>query len=385
MEVCFVNPFFYPFRGGIENYMLDLSKYLVSKGHDVNVITSREKGLKKYEEIEGIKVNRVRSAVFYKLPSMLPPPYAHPIGFSYSGYKILKKINPDFIHLHNRYFPGYYPVVAFKKMMNIPLFLTIHNSRPEDINASTVIGAGLYDNVLGNRLMNQCDFIFGNSRYSLDVTVPKSYNVKRTAVTYNGIYTKDWKRVKSDMKDDFGCDQLLLTDMRIVPHKGLHYLVDALKEVDADFHLVIKGRFEASGFEYEKQIMRQIKKNKLGDRVTIMPQRLTEQEMIRLYSSADQFILPSLHEPFGIVLIQAMGTETPIVATNVGGIPEVLGDTAVMVPSRSSDALAEGIMKYVEKPSLAKKNAKRARERVVRKFDWKVVGRDVERVYEKFC
>jgi glycosyltransferase involved in cell wall biosynthesis len=49
MKITMVNPFFYPFRGGTENYVLDLSKYLVSRGHEVDVICSREKGQKKEE------------------------------------------------------------------------------------------------------------------------------------------------------------------------------------------------------------------------------------------------------------------------------------------------------------------------------------------------
>ncbi|NYZ79717.1 hypothetical protein H0N95_00530, partial [Candidatus Micrarchaeota archaeon] len=54
------------------------------------------------------------------------------------------------------------------------------------------------------------------------------------------------------------------------------------------------------------------------------------------------------------------------------------------VPSRNAKAIRDGILTYINNPKLAKKNAKRARERVVKRFDWRVVGRDVERVYERF-
>ncbi|NYZ80053.1 glycosyltransferase family 4 protein, partial [Candidatus Micrarchaeota archaeon] len=232
MKINFVNPFFYPFRGGIENYMLDLSKYLVSRGHDVSVITSREPGQKAHDEEFGVDVHRVPAVVFYKLPSFFPPPYAHPFCFAYTGYRLLRKINPDMIHVHNRYFPGFYPIILHKKLLNKPMFLTIHNSKPEDINWQTNTFGRAYDDFLGNSLMRSCDFIFGNSQYSLDVTVPKDYDVKRTGVAYNGIYTKEWKRKKTALKDDFGAENLLLTDVRLVPQKGVEYLIKALDGID---------------------------------------------------------------------------------------------------------------------------------------------------------
>ncbi|MEM0372235.1 MAG: glycosyltransferase family 4 protein [archaeon] len=384
MKVNFVNSFFYPFRGGTENYMLDLAKYLVSRGHEVSVIASREPGQEDYSREFGIDVHRVPSVVFYKLPSFLPPPYSQPLCFSYTGYRLLKKISPDCIHVHSRYFPGFYPVILHKRLLHKPMFLTIHNSKPEDINWQTNFFGRAYDDFIGNVLMRSCDFIFGNSQYSLDVTLPPDYDKSRSGVAYNGIYTDVWKKKKTPLKDDFGCEYLLLSDARLVPQKGMEYLIKAVSGISEDFHLVIKGRFEASGYGYEKMIRAMIKKQKLSDRITIIPQRLSEEEMITLYSAADQFVLPSLHEPFGIVLIQAMATETPIIATNVGGIPEVVADTAITVPSRNAVAIREGILSYMRDKNLARKNAKRARERVVKRFDWKVVGRDVERVYERF-
>lgn len=383
MKITMLNPFFYPFRGGIENYILDLSKYMVDKGHDVSVITSREKGQPKYNKEFGIDVHRVPSMVFYKMPSIMPPPYSQPICFTYTGYKLLKKLNPDFIHMHNRYFPGFYPIVLHKNLLRKKLFLTIHNSRPEDINFQTNFFGGWYDNLFGNFLMKHSDFIFGNSQYSLDVTVPFYYPEKQKSVAYNGLYTDEWKRRKTNLKDDFGVENLLLTDLRLVPQKGAEYLINAIEKID-DVHLIIKGRFEASGYGYEKQIKKMIKKKKLKDKITILSQRLSEEEMIELYSAADQFVLPSLHEPFGIVLIQAMATKTPIVTTDVGGIPEVVADTAITVKQRSSKQIKEGIETYISDKKLAKKNARKARKRVVDNFDWKVVGRQVEKVYEDF-
>ncbi len=381
MKVVFVNPFFYPFAGGIENYMLDLGKYLVEKGHEVTVITSLEEGLKEKDEVYGIKVIRLKSIIIRNLPSLLPPPYSHPLFFSVKGYLALKKEEPDIVHVHNRYFPEFYWVILHKKLLKFPLVLTIHNSKPEKggINPQTEVLARAYDDFFGNILMRSCDFILANSKYSLKVTVPPDYDFSRTGVAYNGIYTKKWKKIKCRRSSD--ADEVILTDARMVPQKGLDYLIKALPLLEFDYELIIKT-IKGKNPE-EKKLMQLAEKLGVRDKIKVVKERLSEDEMIRLYSSADQFVLPSLHEPFGIALIQAMATELPVTATKVGGIPEVVSDTGILVEPRNEKQLAEAMNLYHHDKKFAKEKTKKARKRVEEVFDWTNTGRQVEKVYEK--
>ncbi|MFH0986793.1 MAG: glycosyltransferase family 4 protein [Candidatus Micrarchaeota archaeon] len=385
MNIVHVNPFYPPsYWGGIEKYVKFLSEYLVERGHNVSVICANMGGEKSREKINGVRVYRMKSIVFKKLPSLLPPPWSFEIGFWLNGYKLLKKLNPDVIHIHNRYFPGLYPVIFYKKMLKKPMIITIHNSKPEknnEINRQTNALAGAYDMMLGNMLMRSCDFIAGNSQYSADATVPPGYGPENVGVAYNGIHTSEWKKVKSDFKKGH-CrkgEQMILADARLVPQKGMDYLIRALPELDFKYKLVVKG----NGPELKKL---QKLANHLGvwSKVEFVTRRdFTENQMIHLYSAADMFVLPSLHEPFGIVLLQAMATETPIVTTDVGGVNEVVGDTALKVKSRSSSALAKAMNRLAKDEKLKKELTKKARARVVKMFDWSAAGRQMEDIYKK--
>ncbi len=378
MRITFVNPFFYPYRGGIENYMLDLGKYLVKRGHEVSVIASRFDNEPLEEDVSGIRVHKLKSIVFKNLPAFLPPPFTVPYNFFIPALKIMKKEKPDLIHVHNRFFPSFYSVILVKKLLGKPLFLTIHNARPKGINFPTDFFGAAYDNFIGNILMRSCDFIIGNSQYSLDVTLPRDFPRENTGVAYNGICTSEWERSKNK-SSDFGVDELLLADARLVPQKGLEYLLKALPLLEFSYHLIIKGR----GPE-KKNLEKLALSLGVEDKVSFHEEFITTEELIGMYSEADQFVFPSLYEPFGIALLQAMSMSLPVTASNVGGIPEVLGDAGALVPPRDKRAIAENITLYHDDKKLARRKAKEARKRAVDLFDWRVVGRRVEEYYEEF-
>ena len=100
---------------------------------------------------------------------------------------------------------------------------------------------------------------------------------------------------------------------------------------------------------------------------------LSQQEIIELYSNADVFVLSSLYEPFGIVLLQAMCVKTPVIATSVGGVPEVVGDAGLLVPPANALAIAEALRRVCSDKKLAFRLTRVARERVEKNFDWKIV------------
>ena len=130
--IMHVNPFFFPYRGGTENYVLELSRHLVKQGHEVSVVCADMGNEKPREEIDGISVYRVPARVFKNLPSFLPPPFAIPLGFKDQLERIVALEQPSVIHLHNRFFTGFdWPAVSVARKNNARLFLTLHNSANE--------------------------------------------------------------------------------------------------------------------------------------------------------------------------------------------------------------------------------------------------------------
>ncbi len=213
MRILHVNPFYYPYYGGTEKYLSDLCLRL-SKRNQVSVVTSRLPHTKSEEEIGGARIYRVRSLVLEKLPSFMPPPLSIPISFRRSLLEICRRERPDVVNLHNRFFLNFSSMAFWKKSLGAPLVLTLHNARASGINANTDLFAQFFDDKIGYRIMRRSDRIIANSRWTLDVTIPPDYPRGKAEVIYNGVDSRKFHRVKTDIKDRLGCDCLSTTVCR---------------------------------------------------------------------------------------------------------------------------------------------------------------------------
>jgi starch synthase len=112
--------------------------------------------------------------------------------------------------------------------------------------------------------------------------------------------------------------------------------------------------------------------------------------LIHLHSSAAVFACPSIYEPFGLVVLEAMACETAVVASRVGGIPEIVveGDTGYLVDYNPADTvgfvagLAARIQQLLNDPALAEGMGKAGRERVVRHFGWPAIAHQTVQLYD---
>jgi glycosyltransferase involved in cell wall biosynthesis len=378
MKILHINPFYYPYRGGTENYLYELNRRL-AKRHHVSVITSKLPGTPEFEIIGGARVHRVRSFVLTRLPPPLPPPFSLPIGFRKKLLEICRRERPDILHLHNRFFVNFAAVAFWKQRTKRPLFITLHNARTVGIGGATDFFGQVYDRVIGQRIIRRADWIIANSKWTLEITVPDDYPREKTEVIHNGVDTRKFRRVRTGIRDGMGCDYLITTVCRLVPQKGLAVLLRALHELEKDFIAVIIGRGPLL-----KSLKRLSRKLGINQRVRFLTNVLSEREMIQYYSASDVFVLPSLWEPFGIVLLEAMACGVPTIATRVGGIPEVLDGCGVLVEPGRPSALAEAIDRVLDDSRLRKKLSRAARARCVRMFDWEVIARRMERSYSRF-
>jgi glycosyltransferase involved in cell wall biosynthesis len=117
-----------------------------------------------------------------------------------------------------------------------------------------------------------------------------------------------------------------------------------------------------------------------------IPEMLPKNDIIALYSHADLFVCPSVYEPFGIINLEAMACEVPVVASGVGGIPEIVvpGETGMLVPFRARDdgtaeprdpdryarALAVAVNELMDAPERRRRMGIAARQRVIKHFSW---------------
>ncbi len=377
-----VNPFYYPYHGGTEKHLRQVSKRLAQKGHKVTVLCAQMKGTRPEEIFEGVWIIRTPATVLYKLPPPLPPPYPLMGQFFSDFNKLLEKEKPQIVHIHNRFILG--PSVAkIAKIHGAKVFLTIHNARPNNIDFWTDKFGQFYDNFFGQRLMRNCDGIIGVSKWALETTIPKDYKGK-TAVIHNGCDPKlyDPKKYSEKYWEEFFekkgfKGKMFLTNVRLIKQKGLEYLIEGMSRVKGGY-LVILGRGPM-----ENSLRALVKKYNAP--VYFLTEIIPEEKLIELYKSAYCFVLSSLYEPCAVALMEAQAMGLPIIATNAGGNPEIVehGKTGLIIPQKSAKAFTEKINYLIKNEKIAKKFSKNARERSIKEFTWDIATKKTEEFYRK--
>lgn len=171
---------------------------------------------------------------------------------------------------------------------------------------------------------------------------------------------------------------------RIMPHKGIDYLVQAVRP---DTPLKVIGRV------YNQQYFAYLRKLAEGKQVTFVNDA-GDREIIQEYGAATVCVLPSVYrswdgvthkqpELLGISLLEAMGCETPVVCTNVGGMPEAVveGETGFVVPPNDSEALSDRLYRLLDDPARARAMGKAARQHVLENWTWDLVARRCLKAY----
>lgn len=149
----------------------------------------------------------------------------------------------------------------------------------------------------------------------------------------------------------------------LIPRKGVHHLLNAFSAAAADFsdaRLVIVGREDNK--DYAAELKRQVKRLVLEDRVEFV-QPMPQAELASYMSRACVFVLPSVSEALGRVVLEAMATGTPVIGSDVGGIPDMVEDgvTGFLVPPGDETKLAEKILRVLARPDEADKMGVAAR------------------------
>ena len=176
---------------------------------------------------------------------------------------------------------------------------------------------------------------------------------------------------------------------RITRQKGLAHLLRAWQNVPAEYGLVL-----AAGSPDEETIGNEVKSlieelQKTRPNVIWIPEMLPHEKLCALLTSADLFICPSIYEPLGIVNLEAMACETAVLATRVGGIPEVVsdGNTGKLVNYSGDSATLESdlsiaIVELMKDPALLKQYGQAGRKRAAAEFGWPAVARATLALYQ---
>jgi glycosyltransferase involved in cell wall biosynthesis len=364
MRICFANPYFYPHPGGIEARILEVGKRLLSRGHEVFVLTSQLDHSPVREDFHGLNVVRVpsRMVVPYNPPTMLVK------GGASTIYDALGEIRPDVIDFQYRWAPDYTMAMDRAMRDEVGMVFTFHNVFGEGEGILRPISY-VNDSAISIHL-KKYDRILCVSEFVKRDLIARGFPPERICVVPNGIDPNVTAGV-SIRDDGFG-----LYLGRLVRTKSIHTLIHALSILKRKG---VRVPFKIAGDGPQKdRLIAQAKRLGLDDLEFLG--RVSDAEKWRLYARCSYFVLPSLFESFGMVLLEAMLFRKPVISTRVGGIPEVVGDAGLLVPPEDPDALADAIA-YLSADQQARSALSATAERQARAFTWDKVCESVEEVY----
>jgi len=197
-------------------------------------------------------------------------------------------------------------------------------------------------------------------------------------IVYCGIDLDTFKPLPHEFKEKF----ILLNVARLTYLKGQKYLIDAckiLKDKGLDFECLIIG-----GGSRMEELQNQISELELKDFVILMG-AVENGRLPEYYNKADIFVLPSLSESLGKVSIEALACSTPVIASDVKGVPEVVQDnvTGFLIDPKNPIQLADSILRLKEDSALLDNFKRNARRTVEQKFDIKKNTLQLESIFKK--
>ncbi|MFJ5028186.1 glycogen synthase [Streptomyces sp. NPDC088560] len=213
----------------------------------------------------------------------------------------------------------------------------------------------------------------------------------RVHVVHNGIDTRLYRPAPgTDALLRHGIDPArpyVLFVGRITRQKGVPHLLRAVRDIDPGAQVVLcAGAPDTPGIDREfRELFEEVSRARAG--VFWIPQMLPRTEVIQLLTRAAVFVCPSVYEPLGIVNLEAMACGTPVVASRVGGIPEVVADGATGLLVDVDDGFEAGLARALDTvlgdPAAARRMGEAGRVRAVGEFGWDAVARRTAALYEE--
>lgn len=286
---------------------------------------------------------------------------------------------PDIIHAH-----GYWNLYAIEAglmgfLSKVPRILTVHGigdyRSMSNLGKKTVLFT--YDKTLGRASLSLYSrFIAVSNDVKRDV-IARGVSAQKVAVIPNGVELDDYARKPAEVSNH-NCP-IIMCCGRLDESKGYQFMIKAMP-------LIIKrvGRIKlvliGADVGYRKHLSKLVRDLHLGSHVEFAGY-IPKEEKIRILQSATVVVVPSLREPFGLIVLEAMAAGIPLVATKAGGIVDIVdSENALLVPAGDSGSLAREIIRVLTDEGLRRKlicNAKSS----VKNFNWSSVAQRTRDIY----
>jgi len=272
------------------------------------------------------------------------------------------------------------------RAFGLPMVSTIHHPLTVDRRASFVRDRTMTDAIgtmqfypigMQSFVARRMDRVLTSSQAS-GGEILRDFGVRpdRLEMVWNGLdtdlYSPDPALPRSE-------SEILCVGRASDPNKGIKTLIAALAKLDPPVRLTLVDA-GSTGNDARKWA------RSLGcsDRLDVTG-RIPNQDLVNLYRRAALVVVPSRYEGFGLPAVEAMACGTPVVATSVGALPEVMrvGSGGLLVPRDDPDALAKAVATLLEQPEMRREMGARARPRVEATFSWRRVAERTARIYQE--
>lgn len=265
----------------------------------------------------------------------------------------------------------------------IPLVVTLHSLEPLRPWKTDQLGTGYQlSSWIERTAVEAADRVIAvSTRMREDILRHFRVDPARVVVIHNGIDPERFRRTeRRDALGRFGVrPPYVLFVGRITDQKGIFDLLEAAPRLPAGVQVVLCAAAPDTP-EIEARLRDAVPRH---PNVLWINEMVPGEALVQLYSHAAVFVCPSVYEPFGIINLESMACETPVVASAVGGILEVVEDgrTGLLVPPARPDELAAALRRVLGDQALARALGENGRRRVEERFSWASIAERTERAY----
>ncbi|NJD54145.1 MAG: glycosyltransferase family 4 protein [Candidatus Methanoperedens sp.] len=397
MNIALLAPEFMPNWGGAGTYTIGLAKNL-SKKHNIHVVTVRRKidndSVYTDEKILDFFENKIQIHTI----SNANDTFLYNAAFQYSCFRelpiICKENRIDIIHAD---VPHMSDVILRLLKSNKNMVTTVHTiieGHKEGILASGLDFSQMeasekYTLELYPMLKLIQGLYLKRSRTIIAVSnwmkglLEHNYRIKDVNVIHNGV---DHEQFSPDRKNTAGrfetSKPVILFSGRFIALKGINILVRAMRYVISKTKCV---HFAFAGPEANRKWVSMFENEGIPPEYYSLLGYIPHARMPEVYSNSSIFVLPSLTESFPFSILEAMSSGVAVIASNVGGVPEIIEDgvDGLLVPPGNSEILAEKLLFLLDNESERIKISKKAREKVLEKFTSKIMTNQTEKIYEQ--
>jgi glycosyltransferase involved in cell wall biosynthesis len=380
MKVLMLSERWFPSIGGGEEHILHLTRELVKLGCEITLIT---RSISDRDHVPPGKENHFDGN--FQVHRMKPSKeFENLVGrATYIPLSLVKSLvsKEKFDVIHAESFSAGLIALTLKKIIKVPAVCTVHGIYQDawsDLLDSNW-KASLYKKIERFVLFRDYDRIITVDKHFINVAKEQGFPLDKVRLISNGVDLDDFDKHPRDDEDG---ENTFLAVGRLVPQKGLEYLLRAsriLKDENIEHRILIVGEGPLKS-DLEKLAA------KLGVEEEVrLAGRLKRDELLSAYSRARYFVLPSLWEGLPITLLEAWAARLPVIATKVGGIPDVCvhEENSILVEPKDPEALASSMSRLIGEGALSERLGREGRRIVEESYTWQKVAESTFKLYKE--